>query len=91
MLKNLCYPKLLKNFSFFKLEAVYYVLLSYVPSAFSGGMIGSFTAIWSYISSTTPPKLRAARMTIAELVIFAGDINFIIEGSLGKSALTIWP
>jgi len=69
----------LNNFSFLKLEAVYYALLSYVPSAFSGGMIGSLTAIWSYISTTTPPKLRAMRMTIAELVTFAGDINFIIH------------
>ncbi|XP_054156892.1 proton-coupled folate transporter-like [Oppia nitens] len=50
----------------------YYILLSMVPNVFSGSLLAILCAIWSYIASTTPPHMRAIRMTFAEIAMALG-------------------
>ncbi|CAG2118473.1 unnamed protein product, partial [Medioppia subpectinata] len=47
----------------------YAIIASMLPHMLTGGVLAQFTAIWSYIASTTPPHMRAIRMAFAEVVL----------------------
>ncbi|CAG2104672.1 unnamed protein product, partial [Medioppia subpectinata] len=55
------------NDYFFDLSQ-YVVLMSALPLVAAGGILGTITATWGYVASTTPFHMRALRMTIAEIV-----------------------
>ena len=54
-------------------EVKWLLIPSISQGLFDGGI---FTAVWSYVAITTPPKWRAMRMTIVELCAFLS--NFIL-------------
>ncbi len=53
----------------------YYLILSYIPSAVCGGMTAFHLAMNSYVTETTPTKLRSLRFMTMELFIFVGKSN----------------
>ncbi len=53
----------------------YFILLAYIPAALSGGFPVFHLALNSYMTETTPSKLRALRFMTLELFLFVGKSN----------------
>ncbi|KAI7697747.1 hypothetical protein SSS_08978 [Sarcoptes scabiei] len=62
---------LIINASFFKLSG-YYVLLSFIPSALSGGIIAVMMAVYAYCSATSDEFTRSTRFATVEICFYIG-------------------
>ncbi|KPM07658.1 hypothetical protein QR98_0061570 [Sarcoptes scabiei] len=60
---------LIINASFFKLSG-YYVLLSFIPSALSGGIIAVMMAVYAYCSATSDEFTRSTRFATVEICFY---------------------
>ncbi|OTF80812.1 hypothetical protein BLA29_005633 [Euroglyphus maynei] len=73
---------LIINASLFYLSG-YYVLLSFIPSAFTGGIVATLMAIYAYCSATSDKYTRSTRFAIVEICFWiAQPIGSFIGGQI---------
>ncbi|XP_075679586.1 putative peptidoglycan muropeptide transporter SLC46 [Dermatophagoides pteronyssinus] len=73
---------LIINASLFDLSG-YYVLLSFIPSAFTGGIVATLMAIYAYCSATSDKYTRSTRFAIVEICFWiAQPIGSFIGGQI---------
>ncbi|KAH7643058.1 hypothetical protein HUG17_9749 [Dermatophagoides farinae] len=73
---------LIINASLFDLSG-YYVLLSFIPSALTGGIVATLMAIYAYCSATSDKYTRSTRFAIVEICFWiAQPIGSFIGGQI---------
>jgi hypothetical protein len=55
--------------------ACYGLIMSFLPTTFTGGILAMFTSIYAYIILTTPTKFRSLRIAITEVLNGIGKFN----------------